>query len=190
MQVRYSATQIPNIVVPVWTGQESVQSRVAPDQAIPNNAPGPKRLLANKHFVPRSVVVSTPQGSNAQALADSTQIALVGGSNVLQAYAKREIARANVNEVAVQAVVKGHYNSDLDPFLIDTCYQIINPRASLNEKMYLHTVEYSGDEKSGQRTSLFFCRLGSIVADVTLISQKAKSMKQMNGNATGIGVRG
>ncbi len=181
IQANYSSTRIPNIVVPVWTGQETVQSRVAPEQSIPNNASGPKRLLSQGHRVPKSIIVSNPQGSDPQALSDVNQIVLVGGNNVLQAYAKREIARANVGEIGVQVVIKGHYNSDLDPIVVDSNYQINFPRAQLNEKMYLHTINYSMDDKGGQKTSLFFCRLGSIVADVSIASAKASSTKNQAG---------
>lgn len=175
IQANYSSTQIPNVIIPVWTGQETVQSRVSPEQRVLNAAAGPSRLFKFQHRVPKTVVVSTPQGADPQALATANQLAISAGSNVLQAYAKRELARANVHEVGVQVNVQGHYNSDLTPLIADTNYQINYPRASLNEKMYLHTVGYTLNKHSGQRTSLSFCRLGSIVADVAIQSQKAAS---------------
>lgn len=182
IQANYSSTRIPNIVIPIWTGQETVQSRVSPEQAIPNNAQRPKELLSQGHRVPKSVVISHPQGADAQALSEVNQITLVGGSNVLQAYAKREIARSNIGEIGVQINVHGHYNSALEALMIDTVYQVVYPRASLNEKMYLHSVNYSLDEKTGQKTQLFFCRLGSIVADISITSAKsASSKKQVSG---------
>lgn len=177
IQANYSSTQIPNIVIPVWTGQESVQSRINPEQRVLNNAAGPSRLFRNQHRVPKTVVISSPQGADAQALSSVNQIT-VAGSNVLQAYAKREIARANLNEIGVQVNIQGHYNSDLDPIIADSNYNINYPRASLNEKMYLHTVSYSLDAKSGQKTSMSFCRLGCIVADVAIKSQKSSSVKK------------
>lgn len=173
----YSATQIPNIIIPVWTGQESVQSRISPEQRVLNNAPGPSRLFKAGHRAPKTVVVSTPQGADAQALSNANQLR-VAGSNILQAYAKREIARANVNELGVQINIQGHYNNDLEPVSIDTCYDIFYPRASVNEKMYLHTVAYSLNRSTGQRTAMSFCRLGSIVADVSIQSQKSSSVKK------------
>lgn len=183
MQVNYSATQIPNIIIPVWSGQETVQSRVSPEQRIINSAAGPSRLLKFQHRVPKAVVVSTPQGADPQSLSAANQI-VVAGSNILQAYAKREIARENIKEIGVQINIQGHYNSDLDPIVVDTNYICQKPRASLNEKMYLHTVEYSLSRETGQKTSLFFCRLGAIVADVAVKSQKASSLantKQASG---------
>lgn len=177
IQANYSSTQIPNVVVPVWTGQETVQSRVAKENAIYNNANGPKRLLGFQHRVPRSVVVSTPQGADAQSLSQVNDLRLVGASNILQAYALREIGRGNVNEIGVQVNIKGHYNDDLEPIEIDTTYNITYPRASLSEKMYLHTVTYSMNAREGQRTSLSFCRLGCIVANTAVLSKKSASKK-------------
>lgn len=181
IQANYSSTQIPNVIIPVWTGQETVQSRVSPEQRILNAAAGPKRLYGFDHRVPKCVVVSTPSGADPQSLSQANQI-VVAGSNILQAYAKREIARGNLNEIGVQINVQGHYNANLQPLIADTCYNVNYPRASLNEKMYLHTVAYSLSVGQGQRTSLNFCRLGSIVADVAVKSQKASSSKkQVNG---------
>jgi len=177
IQANYSATQIPNVIIPVWTGQETVQSRVSPEQRILNAAAGPSRLFGFDHRVPKCVVVSTPSGADPQSLSQANQIT-VAGSNILQAYAKREIARANVHEIGVQVNVQGHYNSNLQPLIADTCYNVNYPRAGLNEKMYLHTVGYSLSVGQGQRTSLSFCRLGSIVADVAVKSQKASSSKK------------
>lgn len=177
MQAHYASTQIPNVVVPVWTGQETTTDRVNPEQRVINSAAGPSRLFKFKHRVPKSVVVSTPNGGDAQSLGQANQI-VVAGSNVLQAYAKREIARANVHEIGVQVNVQGHYNAGLDPLVVDTTYIINYPRASLNERMYLHTVGYSLNRSQGQRTSLSFCRLGCIVADVAVQSQKSLSFKK------------
>ena len=178
IQANYSSTQIPNIVIPVWTGQESVQSRISPEQRLLNGAQGPSRLYKFEHRVPKTIVVSTPNGADPQSLSNVNQITTAGGSNILQAYAKREVARANVNELGVQVNIQGHYNSDLSPILIDACYNINYPRASVNERMYLHTVSYTLSREQGQRTSLSFCRLGSIVADVTIKSQKSSSTKK------------
>ena len=184
MQANYASTQIPNVIVPVWTGQESTQSRIAPEQRIINMAAGPARLFKFKHRVPKAVVVSSPNGADPQSLSQANQLTLAGGANYLQAYAQREIARANVNEIGVQVNIQGHYNSNLQPILADTCYNINYPRASLNEKMYLHTVGYTLTMQ-GQRTSLNFCRCGSIVAGVTVKSQKAASTKtKVNGGGT------
>lgn len=177
MKAVYSSTHIPNVVIPVWTGQETVQNRISPEQAVLNNGVGPSRLYKLNHRVPKTVVVSTPQGADPQALSQVNQLT-VAGSNVLQAYAKREIARANVSEVGLQVNVKGHYNDDLSPIVVDTCYQVVYPRASINEKMYLHTVDYTMSRDHGQLTSMFFCRLGSIVADVAVQSQKQLSVRK------------
>lgn len=163
-----SSTQIPNIVIPVWSGQESVQGKL-PEQRVLNPAEGPTRLRKAGHLVQKCVVVSTPSGADPQSLSDINAIK-VGGSNLLQAYALREIARANVGELTVQANVKGHFNDDLAPFLVDQVYNIAYSRAGIDEKMYLYQTEYSLDAQSGARTSLSFCRLGRIVAGVSVAS--------------------
>lgn len=184
IQANYSSTQIPNIIIPIWTGQESVQDRIDPEQRLNNNASGPSRLRDLKHRVPKTIVISSPNAADPQSLSAVNQIhvAQVAGSNILQAYAKREIARANTHEIGVQVNIQGHYNANLDPLLPDTNYQINYPRASLNENMYLHTVSYTLNKSTGQRTSLSFCRLGSIVADVAIQSQQFSSkIKQVNG---------
>lgn len=176
IQANYSSTRIPNIIIPVWTGSEGVQA-LLPEQALANAAQNPRRLLTQGHRVPKCITVSTPNGSDEQAIAQSNQFAQVGGSNVLQAYAKREMARANVGELGVQVNIQGHYNSNLQPILCDATYQISYPRAGIDRNMYLHTVTYSLSVQSGQKTSLFFCNLGCIVADTSTVSEKLSSVK-------------
>lgn len=168
-----NSTQIPNIVLPIWTGQETVQARVSPEQRMLNMAEGPKRLRQFGHLVQRAVVVSTPSGSDPQSLSDINAIK-VGGSNLLQAYAAREIARANLGELTVQAMVKSHYNDDIVPFNIDQVFNVNYPRGGVQQKMYLYQAEYSCDVENGPRTSLHFCKLGCIVAGTPIapIAQK------------------
>lgn len=167
MKATFSSTQIPNIMVPIWSGQETVQARVSPEQRLNNASTGPTRLRKLGFLVPRAVVVSNPEGASPQGLADVNAINQAGSANILQAYAKREMARMNVGELIVQAVVAGHCNNDLIPFQVDQCYKITYPRASISEKMYLYAVNYIMD-RGGQRTTLEFCKLGRIVADVAV----------------------
>lgn len=164
MRVTRSSTSIPNIIVPVWAGQETTVDRVSKQQALTNKAPGPSRLLKLGHRVPKSVIVSTPQATDAQGLS-SVNAFSAGGGNILQAYAKREIARKNIGEIKVQIAVPGHFADDGSAFRIDTVYRIANDRASLDENMYLYQIAYDMTPEGGQRTNLFFCRLGCIVAD-------------------------
>lgn len=168
-----ASTQIPNIVIPVWSGQESVANRVAPSQRVLNPAQGPTRLRQAKHLVQKCIVVSTPSGSDPQSLSDINAIK-VGGSNLLQAYALRELARANIGELGVQANAKSHYNDDLTPFLVDQVYNVNYSRAGVREKMYLHTVEYTLDAERGARTSLSLCKLGRIVAGISIAAVQRK----------------
>lgn len=163
-----SSTQIPNTVIPIWSGQESVVKRVTQEQGINNMAEGPTRLRNGKHFVQRVVVTSTPTGSDPQSVSDINAIK-VGGSNILQSYALREIARSNVHELTVQAMVKNHFNDDSFPFMIDQVYNVNYSRAGIDEKMYLYQVEYSLDAKTGPKTSMHLCRLGCIVAGISSV---------------------
>lgn len=165
MKVSRSATQIPNIIIPVWAGQELVTDRVPPQQRLYNAAPGPSRLFKLGHRLPKSCVVSAPNATDPQGLAGINQLK-AGGSNILQAYAKREMARQNHKEIIVQAVVPGHFNELGEPYVVDTVYHVEYDRGSIDENMYLFQVEYALDESGGQKTNLYFCRLGTIVSDV------------------------
>lgn len=166
MKVDRASTQIPNIILAIWTGQENVQGPVAPQQAVNNPADGPSRLLNLGHKVQKCVVVSTPSGSDPQSLSDSNAIKIYN-SNITQAYALREIARSNVTEIQVQANVKSHFNDDLTPFLIDQVYQVNYYRGGVDEAMYVYQVDYSCDPKTGPRSSIYLCRKGCMVAGIS-----------------------
>lgn len=165
MRATRSATSIPNVIVPIWSGQELVTDRTPVQQRLENAASGPSRLLKLGHRVPKSVVVSAPNAVDAQGLAGVNTLK-AGGGNILQAYAKREIARQNVNELIVQVSVPGHFNENGDPYRIDTIYYVEYDRGRVSENMYLFQVDYQLTEDQGQRTNLYFCRLGTIVSDV------------------------
>ncbi len=187
MKAVYSSTQIPTSIVPIWSGSELAIGPVVaaqPEQRLLNTAQGPSTLRGFGHRVPKAIVVSTPNGNSPQELSQANQFSVAGGSNVLQAYAKREIARANVNEIGVQVNIQGHYDDDLNPVLPDKNYTVNYMRAGLSEKMYLHTVEYGMTKDRGQRTALYFTRLGSIVADVPVKSLRANSQRiQVKGSS-------
>lgn len=160
-----SSTQIPNIVVPIWSGQETTVSRTSKDQRINNPAEGPQRLRRFGHLVPKAIVASLPTGGDPQSQSDINQVTIsAGASTLLQAIALREMARANIHEKIVEVNMPGHFNDNLKPFLVDQVYSINYPRAKVQEKMYLFQVNYTGDLSTGSRTSLMFCRLGRIVA--------------------------
>jgi len=165
MRATRSATSIPNAMVPIWVGQETVVDRVPKEQVMMNAAERPSRLFKLGHRVPKSCVVSSPTAPDPQGLSDINAIK-VGGSKLLEAYAKRELARRNVQELIVQAVVPGHYNEAGEPFVVDTIYFIEYDRGNVYEKMYLYQCDYELTEKGGQRTNLYFCKLGTIVSDV------------------------
>lgn len=164
MRATRASTTVPNIIVPIWAGQETTVNRVSKEQALTNKAAGPSRLLKLGHRVPKTVVVSTPQATDAQGVS-TVNAFTAGGGNILQAYAKREMARKNVSEIGVQVAVAGHFADDGSPFAIDTVYRITSDRLDIDENMYLYQVEYTLDESGGQRSNLYFCRLGCIVAD-------------------------
>lgn len=165
MKAIRASTQIANVIVPIWSGQELVTDRVPKQQRLYNAAYGPQRLFKLGHRLPKSVVVSAPNATDPQGLAGINALK-AGGANILQAYAKREIARQNQKELIVQAVVPGHFNETGDPYLVDTVYRVRYDRGQVDENMYLFQVDYSLDESGGQKTNLFFCKLGTIVSDV------------------------
>lgn len=181
MRSTRNSTQVPNIVVPIWNGQETVQDRIKPEQALYNTAPGPSRLRTYGHRVIKAVVVSTPQGAAPQDLSEIntldiakqnqnvTKTSQAGDSNILQAYAKREMARANVNSLRVQIVMAGHYNEDASPFEVDSTYRIQYEHDDIDQDMFLYEVEYSLDIKQGPTTRLFFTIPQSIVAKTRAI---------------------
>lgn len=167
IKATYGSATIPNIIIPIWSGQELVTDKIA-QQAIENNADGPKRLRTSGHRVTKSMVTSIPQATQSAQDAAIVNALRYSGSpaNFLKAMAYRELARQNHKELIVQAVVPGHYWTDGVPYQVDQVYNISYDRASIDgEKMYLFQVDYIMDGSSGQRTNLSFCKLGSIVAD-------------------------
>lgn len=164
IRVTRSATSIANIIVAIWQGQETIVQRVPAQQVLNNNAPGPSRLRRQGYLVPKTVVFSNPNANDSQGLSGINALQ-AAGSTVLQAYAKREIARSNINEIIVQCLVQGHYNDLGEPFVADTVYNIDYDRGNVLEDMYLFAVEYQLSDQ-GQFTVLSFCRFGSIVADI------------------------
>lgn len=165
MRATRNATSIPNAIVPVWVGQESVTDRVPAEQVLLNAAERPSRLFKLGHRIPKTVVVSTPIATDPQGLS-SVNALKAGGANLLQSYAKRAMARSNIQELIVQAVVPGHYNENGEPYVTDTVYYVEYDRGSVFEMMYLFQCEYELTEKGGQRTNLWLCKLGTIVSDV------------------------
>ncbi len=163
LKVTRSCTQIANIIVPIWSGQE-LAPRSA-QQRLLNAAPGPTRLRKLGHRVVKTMVISTPQATDPQGYSEVNNFK-AGDGNILKAYAKREIARQNTQEVIVQAVVPGHFDENGNPWQIDTVYKIEYDRGNIDENMYLYECEYTGSESDGQKTTLYFCRLGTIVSDV------------------------
>lgn len=163
-----SAATIPNAFVAIWAGQESVQDRVKKEQVLFNYAKGPMRLRHYGHILTKSVVTSHPDAQgDARTLAEVNLLKSVNGvNNLLSSLARRSMASHNHKELIVQAIVPGHYNEEGNPYLVDTVYTVFYDRGGVSEKMYLFQTDYSFDEAGGQKTSLYFCRLGTLVADV------------------------
>lgn len=163
MRVQRNSGHIPNAVLSIWTGLESVQTIVAKDTKI-NQAAGPNRLYKAGHRLYRAIVTSAPDASDTkQGLAD-VQRYISQGNNFLDSIAARELARENVNELLVTCSVPGHLNANGDPYATDTCYNIVYDAEGIDEKMYLFGVEYALSEDGGQVTHLAFCKLNTIVS--------------------------
>lgn len=165
IKVTRSSTQIPNIMIPVWSGQEIVADRVPKEQRFHNAAYGPARLLKLGYRLPKCYVTSAPNADSPQGLAEVNTFVVAKGRE-LEAYAKRELARANLKEITVQVVVPGHFNELGEPYQPDTMYFIDYDRGSLQRLMYCYSVNYAMDENGGQITTLTFCRPGAIVSDI------------------------
>lgn len=170
MRAMFASTSIPNRVIPIWTGQEFVQDKVA-EQALKNRASGPSRLLKAGHILTKSVTVSTAMGNSPQDLAEVNKLQAAasapgpGNSNILQAYGKRELAKYNHKELIVECEVPGHYNENGEPYQVDQVYYVEYERADIAKEMYLFQVQYSLNDDIGQRTRLYLCNKGTIVAD-------------------------
>jgi prophage tail gpP-like protein len=104
--------------------------------------------------------------------ASKQKISQAAGSNILQAYGMREMARANIKELQVQIQMAGHFNDQCVPFMPDQVYRIRYDVDGIDEDMYLYEVEYFLDEQGSQRTRLFFCRQTAIVANSKVFSAK------------------
>lgn len=170
MKAAYSAALVPNYVIPIWAGQETVVDRIGKEQGIKNASKRPASLYNRGHRQVRTVLISLPEGSDPQSISQLNflQAAAASKSTLLQATAKREFARQNHKELIVQVVVASHYNEKGEPFVADRTYDIEFDRAEVNEKMYCFQVDYSMAEDGGQKTSLYFCKLGTIVSDINI----------------------
>jgi hypothetical protein len=173
-----NTTQIPNLLLPIWNGQETVQNRISKSQCLLNNSEGPRRLYQLGHVTQKAVIVSTPDGASPQDLANLNELIVAGqqqntsgltqaGANtILQSYAKRAISRANVRELNVQCSVPGHFNTAAAPYVVNSVYNIQYDADGVDENMFLYEVEYSLSEDDGPKTRLNFCRQTALVSDV------------------------
>jgi prophage tail gpP-like protein len=118
----------------------------------------------------KCISISLPSGADSQGLAATAvfQAADAAGSTVLQAAAKRELARANFNEHLLQAVVPGHFNENGELYLPNTVYNIEFDRANIDEKMFLYSVEWNLTSERGSFSVLSFCNLNTIVSDAAV----------------------
>jgi prophage tail gpP-like protein len=170
MRATYSATSIPNKLVVLWSDVQNTGIGIPKSQIFDNFAAGPTRLRKRGHNVIKTVMSSMPNGADPQSLAAAAQfqVANAAGETLLQAQAKREFARANMNEIVVQCVVPGHFNENGVEFRPNQTYLVESDRLGVNEKMYLFAVEWNLSEDRGQYTNLWLCRLGTIVADTRI----------------------
>lgn len=164
----YSSASIPNRIVVMWSEIQSTQIGIPKSQIFENNALGPRRLYNAGHNVIKTVLTSLPHGADAQSLASAAAFIAANGANatVIQALGKRELARANTNELIVQAVVPGHFNDSGEIYMPNTVYTIDFDRGGVHENMYLYEVDWHLTKERGQYTVLHFCKLGTIVSDV------------------------
>lgn len=79
-------------------------------------------------------------------------------------YSRRQLARENMNILAVEAVVRNHINSDGIIYDIDQTYNVQIDDEDLDETLYLHHVSYELTRDQGILTRLNLCRLNTIVS--------------------------
>jgi prophage tail gpP-like protein len=168
MRTVRSAATIPNILIPIYSGQEIAGVRPYLSKAIKNNAEGPKRLWKANHKVLKTVVSSFPSAESPQ---DAAALNVLVEANrqelgdLVKLQALREMAKFNVKELIVQAVVPGHYNESAKVYSVDQMYTIEFDRGGIiGRDMYLYSVRWALSEDTGQRTTLQFCKQGTIVA--------------------------
>lgn len=170
MRATYSAAMIPNTIVVLWSEVQSSLVGIPQNQIFTNAAKGPARLRNYNHHILKTVMTSIPNGSDPQSISSAAQFqaASAGNQTVLQALAKRELARANHQELIVQCSVPGHFSDNGSIYLPNQCYMIDFDRGGILEKMYLFAVDWHLNQERGAYSVLTFCRLGTIVADVGL----------------------
>lgn len=156
--------QIPNAVLPIWLGNESVQT-INKHSLRQNAAEGPARLYKAGHRIYRTIVTSAPDANDVKSGLPEVSRLIAQGANYLDSLAAREMARENVNELLVTCSVIGHLNAEGDPYASDQCFDLVCDVDGLEKKMYLFAVEYALSEDAGQVTHLSFCNLNTIVAD-------------------------
>lgn len=170
MRATYSATSLPNKIVTLWSDIQSTQIGLTSNQIFDNAAQGPTRLRKAGHLVLKALMTSLPTGADAQSLSSAAafQTSDAASQTLLQAMAKREFARANFNEVIVQAVVPGHWNDLGEPYLPNTVYTIDFDRGNIQENMLLFSIDWGLTPDRGAYTVLSFCRLNTIVSDTRI----------------------
>jgi prophage tail gpP-like protein len=170
MRSTASATSIPNRLAVLWSDVQSTQIGLPANQIFDNKANGPTRLRQAGHLVLKTLMTSLPSGKDAQSLQSSAvfQAADAAGETVLQSMAKRELARANFNELIVQAVVPGHWNDKGEAYMPNTVYSIDFDRAGIQEEMFCFAVDWALTPERGQYSVLSFCRLNTIVSDTRI----------------------
>lgn len=164
MKVTKNAGRIPNGVLGIWTGCEKVQDSFSTGVII-NPAERAAALRRAGHIINKTIVVSLPDTNVESSGPALDTLRKKGASEYVKQYVKRLIAKANIGEVDVEVLVPGHCNDNGEPYVADTVYKIFNDRANVDEDMYCYAVDYMMDTGGGQSTSLYFCKLGTIVAD-------------------------
>ena len=122
----------------------------------------------------RSVYRLFSQGNGTDAI---NQIVGAGNNAAPQemgfTLSRREIARANMQVLDLEIVVRGHVNENGLPYNIDQVYHVVIEDDDVEEDLYLYAVKYDLTQEKGRTTTLRLCRLGTIVADVNFIQSRA-----------------
>jgi len=184
-RVTRNGATIPNRYLPIWSAQEQIQNKIPSEQIMFNKAKRPNELLKSAHRVTRAVVTSPPSGHdptyvNALLAANIKTNDLTASGAFIKQFARRQMARDNIEELKVDIEVPGHYDSDGNPYKVNTVYHIEIERASVDQYMFCHAVKYRLDPSQGQMTTLSFINLYTIVADAPVQTNFNASFSALN----------
>ena len=153
---------------------QSIRQIAAQLQSLNQTDPGVATMINNdqdmQEVIPtgvgRSIYTFFDYGNGGDTVNLITQVGNQSGNynQIGKEFARRQIARENMNVIKVEAVVTGHVNSYGSLYDIDQTYNVIIDDEELTETLYSHHVSYELTKDQGILTRLHLCRLNTIVS--------------------------